>query len=131
MLAGLLVGSENWKQVAVARAQEVYDAWQQDPDGIDEVYGAGGICDDIAQALADSLVDAGFEAFTFHYESDNHTVAVALMQDRTVEVDIPLHIYEIGSWYNYKKRLGVQFTASQITLVELGGRDQFESMQES
>lgn len=89
-----------------------------------------GICDDVAAALVDALQAAGVDAFTHHYEQDNHTVAIALMDGRTVEVDIPLHLYETGSWYSYKKREGVRFVPSHITIVELGPAAEFEQLAE-
>ncbi len=129
MLGGLLGGS--WRAAAVRKAQAIYDAWEQDEEGFDEVYGGGGICDDIAGALVDALQEAGFDAYTHHYEQDNHTVAIALMDGRTVEVDIPLHLYESGSWYSYTKKPGVQFSTQHITVVDMGDAELFEELGEN
>ena len=131
MLSGLLNGVETWRADAVQRVQLVYDAWEQDEDGFDEVYGGGGICDDVAAALVDALQAAGVEAATYHYEQDNHTVALARLHGRTVEVDIPLHLYESGSWYSYTKKPGVRFSSAHITVVELGPAEVFDEMAES
>lgn len=128
MLAGVL--TNGWKAGACERVQQIYDMWEQDADGVDEVYGGGGICDNVATALVEALQAAGHDAFTLHYEQDNHTVAVALMDGRTVEVNIPLHLYERGSWYSYKKVEGVRFAPQHITVIELGGPDEFERLQE-
>lgn len=130
VLSGILSGADGWRADAVRRVQAVYDAWEQDADGFDEMYGGGGICDDVAGALVDALQAAGFEAATLHYEQDNHTVALAQMQGRTVEVDIPLHLYESGSWYSYKKKLGVRFTTAHITVVDLGDLTLFDQLLE-
>lgn len=128
-LRGLLSGN-SWRADAARRVQRIYDAWEQDAEGVDEQYGTGGICDAVAEVLVDALTDAGIDAFTFHYEQDNHTVAIALLNGRTVEVDIPLHLYETGSWYNYKKREGVRFTASHVTVIDLGAAATFAEMAE-
>ena len=32
------------RQEIIEKAQEVYDEWEQDDEGVDEVYGCGGIC---------------------------------------------------------------------------------------
>ena len=129
-LRALLGDFMDWKQQAVAQVQEIYDAWEQDDEGIDEQYGGGGICDDVADAVATAMMDAGFEAFTHHYEQDNHTVTIARMGGQTFEIDIPLHIYEKGSFYNYTKIPGVTFTTKMITVVPLGDEALFDEMSE-
>lgn len=118
---------ELWKVQAAAAAQAVYDSWLQDEEGFDEVYGGGGICDDVADAVAGVLSDAGYEATTFHYEQDNHTVVIAKMDGKTVEVDIPLHIYETGGWYSYRKVPGVVFTPEHITILPVGSEEAFDT----
>lgn len=129
ILSGVMTGGEPaWKRKAAALAQQVYDAWEQDEEGVDDVYGGGGICDDVANGLADALMKAGYEATTHHYEQDNHTVAIAKMDGKTVEVDIPLHIYERGGWYNYTKVPGVKFTPDMVTVVPLGPESLFDEM---
>ncbi len=102
-----------------AAAQRVYDDWEQDADGESEEYGAGGICDDVADAMADELISAGFDVATHHYEQDNHTVVILLENERVYEVNIPLHVYETGSWYTYRKIPGVQFGPGHISIIEL------------
>lgn len=129
-LRGLLSGASVWSADAARRAQLVYDAWKQDAEGVDEMYGAGGICDDIAEALVEALTKAGLDAFTFHYEQDNHTVAIARIGGHTVEVDIPMSLYETGGWYSYRKREGVRFTAQHVVTTVLGPETLFDEMLE-
>lgn len=117
-----------WKEQAIREAQEIYDAWEQDADGQDFMYGGGGICDAIAGALAGALSAHGIEASIFHYENENHTVAIALLAGGTVEVDIPMGLYERGSYYSYKKIKGVTFRASDITMAPMGGPEVFEEL---
>ncbi|MFZ2152057.1 MAG: hypothetical protein WAV09_03055 [Minisyncoccia bacterium] len=119
-----------WKTQAAREAQEIYDAWEQDADGMDDEYGGGGICDNIAGALADALTAAGIDAFTFHYENENHTVAIAMIAGGTVEVDIPLQLYERGSYYSYTKVKGFKFGPEHIFLTPLGGPEVFEELGE-
>jgi len=58
------------QRVALAAvAQEILDAWQQDAEGFDELFGTGGACDALAGAFEGSLtnlkyVDAGGKAAT-------------------------------------------------------------------
>ena len=119
-----------WKEQAIRASQKIYDEWEQDEDGLDAEYGGGGICDDIADALATALNENGIDAFTFHYEQENHTVAIALIAGGTVEVDIPLQRYERGSYYNYTKVPNYVFDAEHITMTPLGGPEVFEELSE-
>lgn len=101
-------------------AQEVYDDWEQDENGESYAYGSGGICDDVALALWEVLYGMGYEdSATHHYESDNHTVVIVKMSDGVWEVDIPLHLYERGSWYAYKKVPNVTFTEESLAFTRI------------
>lgn len=128
--AGILGAAsiQRWMEDACEAAQSVYDDWQQDAEGVDEMYAEGGICDDVAASLANALTSAGFEAMTFHYEQDNHTVAIAKMSGKTVEVDIPLSFYERGSWYKYAKVTGYIFRPEHIIITPLGDEAEFDRM---
>jgi hypothetical protein len=37
-------------------AQDVYNSWEQDADGLDVDVGGGGICDEISQAMSSVIV---------------------------------------------------------------------------
>ena len=97
----------------VEAAQDVYDAWEP------ENYAGGGICDDIAEAVADVLIEHGYDAGTFHFEQDNHTVATVTVDGKHYEVDIPMWVYEWGSWYSYTKIPGVTFVPADVVVMEL------------
>ena len=114
----------------IARAvQRVVDDWEQDEEGLSEEYGAGGICDDVAEAILDVVQGSGLaeEVVTYHWSDDNHTAVVARMSDGVYEVDVPLDVYETGSWYRYKKRPDVQVRADDVTVVRLGSLDEWSS----
>lgn len=117
----------DWRDVAVERVQAIYDAWTQDEDGMDDEYGGGGICDDVADAIATAMQEEGIEAGPFHHEQDNHTVVIAKLEGQTVEVNIPLHLYEKGGWYSYTKIEGVTFTPEFITIIPLGDEAMFDT----
>jgi hypothetical protein len=128
-------------------AQKVYDDWTPDasPDGDWEV-GHGGICNLVADALADvvwkHLPDV--ECTTASY-GDNHTACFVWLGDKGEEdaemfaVDIPYHYYEIShGWYDWEKIPGVSFSPSDVQIDHLwrndypaNGEEWFESLKKS
>lgn len=99
-----------------AAAQAVYDEWEQDDEGESFEYGCGGICDDIASAMAGVLREAGFEVTTQHDDSENHTAVYVLVEDSVYYVDIPHSIYETGTFYRYRKISDVTFSAGDVVI---------------
>ena len=102
-------------------AQRVYDEWEQ-VDGHDEVLGAGGICQDVANAMTDVLAGAGIEdVLSVHAQvGENHVFVVAMLPDGIYEIDIPPSVYEIGSGYVWKKREGVTIGSDDVLVGRLG-----------
>jgi hypothetical protein len=81
----------------VQAAQLVYNEWDQsDPENDD--YGGGGICQDIADAIAGVLDDNGIECMTIDSRGmgEQHVWVVARVAEGIFEVDIPYHLYERG-----------------------------------
>jgi hypothetical protein len=114
-----------------AKAQEVYDLWEQDVDGMDDEYGAGGICHDIASAIVGELGELGVEnALTVHSAvGENHVFVVALVEDGVYEIDIPPQVYESGGGYVWRKIPGVVFDETSVVIGKIAGpmsRDEFE-----
>ena len=103
-------------------AQRVYNEWEQDEDGYDEVYGAGGICDDIADAMCDIINNkTDYDCFHLYNEHDCHTSIY--VYDTTIKhiynVDIPPYVYEKGTGYNWKKINNVSFNLNHINIDEV------------
>ena len=97
-----------------AAAQKIYDAWEQDEKGESDEYGAGGICDDIADEIVSVLSGAGYDATTRHDESENHTAVYAKLPAGIFYVDIPCRVYETGTFYKYEKRPDVTIDAEDV-----------------
>jgi hypothetical protein len=110
---------------ALARAaQNEYDQWDQDEEGLDEVCGAGGICDRIADAFGYVLNRLpGVDVMTGGQDGDDHAYIVAYTDTEAVSVDIPPGVYETGGGYTWKKRPGVRFSPSDVVIEVLGRRD--------
>lgn len=101
------------------RAQEVYDAWEQDEDGIDEELGSGGICDRISDEISSVLSDAGIDSVAGGQDGDDHAYVLAVDGTHAYAVDVPPHVYERGSGYSWKKVPGVTITEDDVVLEEV------------
>lgn len=113
---------ETLRPKLVEAAQKVYDDWQQ-VDGFDEELGAGGICQDVAAAMAGVLSEGGIEhCMTVHSSvGENHVFVVAMIPDAgTFMIDIPPSAYEIGSGYVWQKRDGVVLSADDVGIDRIG-----------
>ncbi len=91
----------------VQAAQRVYDAWN--PDDPDDPYAGGGICDDIADAVA--LIVDGYAQFV---ELDHHTMVLVAVTEGVVSLNIPARVYERGGAYTWTKIPGIVFTADEV-----------------
>lgn len=110
-------------KIALA-AQAVYEDWEQDEEGMSDEYGAGGICDTIAERIVMALDAADIEAMTVHDDSANHTYAMAKFPDGIYAVDIPCRVYETGTFYRYKKRPDVSIEAEDVVWDKVFGEDE-------
>lgn len=96
-------------------AQRVYDTWEQNDDGYDEMYGGGGICHDIADAMCGVLSSKGIECNTFSASiGEVHVWVIAKFLEGVYSIDIPPNVYETGSGYTWKKKRDVAFTPNDI-----------------
>lgn len=113
-----------------AAAKRVYDGWDQ-VDGMDEELGAGGICQDVAGAMAEVLSAKGFDVITVHASvGENHVYLVTLTEDGVFSVDIPPSVYEIGSGYVWEKRSDARFEPDVVEFMRLEDvmtADEFEA----
>ena len=99
-------------------AQKVYDQWEQDGAGQDAMLGPGGICQDIADALADVIMDNGMNAHVMDNEGmgEQHVWVVAYSGNEAFHVDIPSGAYETGGGYTWSKIPDVQFDGTDISI---------------
>lgn len=106
----------------VLSAQKVYNDWEQDEEGYDEVYGSGGICDDIAEAMCEVINNkTNYGCFHLYNEYDCHT-SIYVYDNSTKQiynVDIPPYVYEKGTGYNWKKINDVSFNINHISIDEV------------
>lgn len=103
-------------------AQKVYDEWEQDEEGNDEIYGSGGICDDIADAMCDVINNrTNYDCFHLYDEYDCHTsIYVYDVNSKQIfNVNIPPYVYEKGFGYSWKKINDVTFNLNDIDISEV------------
>lgn len=119
----------------VLAAQSVYDQWDQ-IDGFDEELGSGGVCQDIASAMAGCLSDAGFEDVLVVSAAvgENHVFVMALLDDGVYQVDISPYHYESGGGFVWRKKPDVKFVPEMVSFLKVDGvissKDFFERYSE-
>lgn len=95
-------------------AQKVYDSWDKD---YTEELGGGGICQDIADAMANILNEHGIEASPVSASvGEQHVYVIAKVVEGVFEVDINPYKYERGGGYNWTKIPNVKFHSSDISI---------------
>lgn len=111
-----------------AVAQQVYDAWEQDDEGMDEELGEGGICQDIAEAVCGLLDENGIECMSVSNSvGDQHVWAIAKLSDGVFIVDINPSVYEEGGGYRWRKQKDVVFDAGDVIIESIDSNpDSFE-----
>ena len=102
----------------LAAAQAQYDAWDQDDEGVDAEFGAGGICDAIANEIGSVLSGHGFDIVDGGQDGDDHAFIFAQKNGNVFSVDIPPGLYESGCGYSWRKREGVVFDAGMLEICE-------------
>jgi hypothetical protein len=99
-------------------AQKVYNLWYQDETGFDEMYGGGGICHDIANAIVEviykNIPDATAGSVNLSC-AENHVLTMVYLDEEGYVVDIPYHVYETGGGYSWTKIPDVEFSPEDIT----------------
>ena len=117
---GSSIFNSSIKQEMASAAQTVYDSWEQNEEGYDEMLGEGGICQDIADALCNVMSKHNIECTTVSQSiGDQHVYSVAKIEDGVYEVDINPYHYETGGGYNWKKIPDVVFDERFIHIQRL------------
>lgn len=101
-------------------AQKVYDEWEQDEDGHCDWLGYGGICQDIAEAICDVLLEHDYECSSVSATiGEQHVYTIVKTDDGVYEVDISPYTYETGGGYCWKKIPNVIFDENDIIISRL------------
>lgn len=103
-------------------AQGIYDAWSQDKDGMDEELGAGGICDQIADAMVAAISEhlgGQVRATTGLCNDVQHVNVIIALREGVFEIDIPYSVYERGAAFRWQKIPGVVFTGDDVQFFRL------------
>jgi len=122
---GLIKALESIRPQLSQAAQKVYDAWEQDEEGIDEEYGGGGICGDVAQAMESVIYDTlgarfpNLETQEGGQDGDDHAWLIVRDGCTAVGVDIPPEVYETGGGYSWTKREGVTIDGGDVEVFDL------------
>lgn len=113
----------------VEAAQKVYDQWEQNEEGHDEELGAGGICDQVSDALGSVISEniSGVELFAGGQEGDDHAYVIVQLEKEAFGVDIPPGVYESGGGYNWRKKQGVKFIPEYVVIFPVPMQDEESS----
>lgn len=114
----------------VQLVQKIYNEW--DEEDVD-TYANGGICHIIAEEFAGELNRMGYEAQSVTAAvGDQHVYTVFQCAEGVYEMDISPYTYETGGGYNWKKKKGVIFDESDISVNRLSSDPaEFEQYVES
>ena len=106
-------------------AQEVYDEWEQDEEGMDASLGAGGICDQISRAISGVIVENLMDVDVTEggQDGDDHSWIFAYDDSSAYAVDIPPHLYERGGGYLWRKVHDVKFDVNSISIMPVSRSD--------
>jgi hypothetical protein len=100
-------------------AQAVYDAWDQDKNGVDWRYGEGGICDAISESMSaviQDAIDGPIWSREGSQEGSDHSFLVVTTLREGCFLNIPHWIYETGGGYVWKKKKGVIFREKHVEI---------------
>ena len=108
------------REQMAAAAQQVYDEWEQDEEGLDEQFGGGGICDEIQSAMSGVIAqNIECELDDGGWEGDDHANLIASRGNEKYLVDIPARVYESGGGMNWRKTPDVLISADDVIIVSI------------
>ena len=106
-------------------AQRVYDIWDQ-VDGIDEEFGSGGICDQLARELGNVVsMHTPFDIRDGGQDGDDHAYIIVKTPEGYYNVDINPGVYERGGGYSWQKVPDVVFVPNDIDIDYLGDNEEY------
>ncbi len=101
------------RPIITSKAQEIYDAWAQDDEGVDPELGGGGICYEIASMMSEVIAEAiaDIELLEGGQDGDDHAWIIVLdvTEQKAYGVDIPPQVYETGGGFSWRKKKGEKF----------------------
>ena len=108
------------KPKIILAVQKIYNDWNQDEDGLDVVFGGGGICDEISKEISDIIVQniPNVETTDGGQPGDDHSWVIAFNSKEAYHIDISPNVYEVGSGYRRKKRKNVIFQPNHIEIYQ-------------
>ena len=119
---------ESLRYDMATKAQEIYDDWEQDSEGVSFEYGAGGICDEINRAISD-IISSNLEIDHLTeggQDGDDHSWSIVSFGEETYGVDIPHQIYESGGGYRWSKIPDVVFSPEMIEIFPMDLPEDYE-----
>lgn len=100
-------------------AQTVIDGWVQDDEGYDDIFGSGGACDAVAQAMTSVIVERLGEDVSVTdggHDGDDHAYIIVYDATEAFAVDVPPEVYETGGGYQWRKIKDAKVSANDITI---------------
>lgn len=103
------------------RANGVLADWTQDEDGYDDVFGAGGVCDQISEQISGAIVERYDDIGIIDggQDGDDHAYPIAYRNGAAFAVDIPPSVYETGGGYSWQKIPGATIEPSDVVVEEV------------
>jgi hypothetical protein len=102
-------------------AAKIHAEWEPDagPDG-DPVVGFGGICQDVAEAMANVLAAADVEAACVSAScGEQHVFVIAALLEGVFVIDVPPSLYETGSGYRWTKRIDTVIEPEDVLIQKI------------
>ena len=110
-------------------AQQVYDNWDQSDEN--DEYAGGGICQDIAEAIAD-VIHSQFPGYNWDDHNagtvsaqcgEQHVWVMMTVGKEGFEIDVPYSMYERGGGFSWQKIQGVKFEPDDIIIEPMNHQD--------
>lgn len=97
-------------------ANKIISEWEQDEEGLDVEFGAGGACDRVSQEMGSVIP---WDTHEGGAEGDDHSWLIVVRGDEVVAVDIPPGVYETGGGYNWTKIPGAHVNPQDVDIYDL------------